>query len=68
MIQYWRRIWRLRTDLITDPEFPFGFVQVRKSFSIFLFENLRLYSYQPESQLETSSVDFLGFDGIKLLT
>jgi hypothetical protein len=29
MIQYWRRIWRGRTGSITDPSFPFGFVQVK---------------------------------------
>ncbi|CAF0850228.1 unnamed protein product [Adineta steineri] len=28
MIQYWRRIWQKRTNLATDPTFPFGFVQL----------------------------------------
>jgi hypothetical protein len=28
MIQYWRQIWKERTNNITDIEFPFGFVQV----------------------------------------
>ncbi len=29
MIESWRNIWYTRTDSITDPVFPFGFVQVR---------------------------------------
>jgi hypothetical protein len=29
MIQYWRQTWNERTNGITDPQFPFGFVQVR---------------------------------------
>ncbi len=28
MIQYWRQIWKERTNNITNIEFPFGFVQV----------------------------------------
>ncbi|CAF1052728.1 unnamed protein product [Rotaria sordida] len=28
MIQYWRHIWQNRTYFITDPIFPFGFVQL----------------------------------------
>jgi hypothetical protein len=28
MIQYWRQIWNERTNGITDIQFPFGFVQV----------------------------------------
>jgi sialate O-acetylesterase len=28
MIEYWRNIWNTRTNGITDPLFPFGFVQV----------------------------------------
>ena len=32
MIEYWRQIWSTRTNGLTDPQFPFGFVQV----SVFL--------------------------------
>jgi sialate O-acetylesterase len=28
MIEAWRAIWHDRTNSITDPTFPFGFVQV----------------------------------------
>jgi sialate O-acetylesterase len=28
MIQAWRNVWYTRTNSTTDPEFPFGFVQV----------------------------------------
>ena len=28
MIEYWRKVWNQRTNGITDPQFPFGFVQV----------------------------------------
>ncbi|CAF1153132.1 unnamed protein product [Adineta ricciae] len=28
MIEYWRAIWNTRTQSITDPAFPFGFVQL----------------------------------------
>jgi sialate O-acetylesterase len=28
LIEYWRSIWHARTNAITDPLFPFGFVQV----------------------------------------
>ncbi len=31
MIESWRAIWYNRTNSITDPTFPFGFVQVRAS-------------------------------------
>jgi hypothetical protein len=31
MIASWRAIWYERTDSITDPIFPFGFVQVNTS-------------------------------------
>jgi len=30
MIESWRAIWHERTDFITDPTFPFGFVQVMR--------------------------------------
>ena len=33
LIHYWRDIWNKRTNGITDIQFPFGFVQVRFSFS-----------------------------------
>ncbi len=32
MIEAWRNIWHTRTESITDPTFPFGFVQVRTLF------------------------------------
>ncbi len=35
MIEYWRNIWYERTNSSTDPNFPFGFVQVK----IFLFND-----------------------------
>ncbi len=28
MIQYWRNIWHQRTNSSTDPNFPFGFVEL----------------------------------------
>jgi hypothetical protein len=28
MIESWRQVWNQRTNGITDPQFPFGFVQV----------------------------------------
>ena len=28
LIQYWRQIWNSRTNGTTNPQFPFGFVQV----------------------------------------
>lgn len=28
MIEYWRNTWYERTNSTTDPQFPFGFVQV----------------------------------------
>jgi hypothetical protein len=34
MIEYWRTIWHVRTNFTTNPRFPFGFVQVRRSFFI----------------------------------
>ena len=34
MISYWRQTWHERTNGTTDPEFPFGFVQVRFFFQI----------------------------------
>ncbi len=34
MIQAWRNVWHTRTNAMTDPTFPFGFVQVRSSFVI----------------------------------
>ena len=30
LIQTWRSIWHTRTNSISDPTFPFGFVQVSK--------------------------------------
>jgi hypothetical protein len=30
MIESWRAVWHMRTDSITDPTFPFGFVQVMR--------------------------------------
>jgi hypothetical protein len=32
MIEAWRAVWHVRTDSITDPAFPFGFVQVERTF------------------------------------
>ena len=34
MIESWRNVWHTRTQSITDPNFPFGFVQVIKFFLI----------------------------------
>ena len=28
MIQAWRDVWHTRTNMTTNPQFPFGFVQV----------------------------------------
>ncbi len=33
MIEYWRMVWNQRTNGITDPKFPFGFVQVSFNFT-----------------------------------
>jgi hypothetical protein len=41
MIQYWRQVWNTRTNGITNPDFPFGFVQVKLS-SIFHIQNILL--------------------------
>jgi hypothetical protein len=40
MIEAWRNVWHMRSGSITDPAFPFGFVQVRKSFFITSFPTL----------------------------
>jgi hypothetical protein len=29
MIEHWRQVWNTRTNGITNPTFPFGFVQVK---------------------------------------
>lgn len=31
LIEYWRRIWHVRTNFTADIQFPFGFVQVNSS-------------------------------------
>ncbi len=31
LIEHWRSIWYTRTNMTTDPTFPFGFVQVSQS-------------------------------------
>jgi sialate O-acetylesterase len=31
MIEAWRNVWHTRTNAITNPNFPFGFVQVRST-------------------------------------
>ncbi len=36
MIQAWRNIWHTRTNGMTDPTFPFGFVQVRSFFLLLI--------------------------------
>ncbi len=41
MIQAWRDAWYTRTNSTTDPNFPFGFVQVRLSL-IFYFISLTI--------------------------
>jgi hypothetical protein len=40
MIESWRNVWYMRSGSITDPAFPFGFVQVRGSFFIASFSTL----------------------------
>jgi sialate O-acetylesterase len=32
LIESWRKVWYTRTNMITDPAFPFGFVQVNSCF------------------------------------
>jgi len=68
MIQYWRLVWNIRTGGITDPNFPFGFVQVYLLIRIF-FEKNKLFfcSYQQMTKAVIISVVSHGFDGIKLL-
>ncbi len=33
LIRFWRQAWNERTNNITDVQFPFGFVQVKKIYS-----------------------------------
>jgi hypothetical protein len=40
MIESWRTIWHERTDFITDPTFPFGFVQVNTSLIINIISSI----------------------------
>ena len=37
MIEYWRSTWYERTNSTTDPQFPFGFVQVNFFYLIVRF-------------------------------
>ena len=37
MIEYWRSTWYERTNSTTDPNFPFGFVQVSLFYLIVIF-------------------------------
>ncbi len=42
MIESWRQVWNQRTNGITDPQFPFGFVQV--SFFIQIYEEYCIHT------------------------
>jgi hypothetical protein len=69
MIQYWRQVWNTRTGGTTDPNFPFGFVQVCLVIKLSL-KNICfmiIFSYQQMKDRVLLSVVFHGFDGIKLL-
>jgi hypothetical protein len=46
MIQYWRQVWNTRTNGITNPDFPFGFVQVIIYFNYILYKIYIIVSYQ----------------------
>lgn len=39
MIAAWRDVWHTRTNATTEPQFPFGFVQVKQSLLCRLFVN-----------------------------
>src|SRR5262245_50639282 len=68
MIEAWRNIWHIRTDSITNPYFPFGFVQVTEFLLFnFLFFNYFFLSYLQMIQQVKLLEDFLGFVGIKHL-
>lgn len=69
MIEYWRRVWNTRTGGITDPNFPFGFVQVCLliKFTSKKIHFMIIYSYQQMKDQVMLSVVFHGFVGIKLL-
>ena len=69
MIESWRNIWYTRTDSITDPVFPFGFVQVRIFFFFVMPSTIFviIVSYQLMTRQAQELVDFLGFVGIKHL-
>jgi hypothetical protein len=67
LIEYWRNIWHERTNSNTDPNFPFGFVQVPIFlFITFIFYHF-LFSYRQETERVISSEDFQIFVGIKHL-
>jgi len=66
LIESWRNVWHERTNGSTDPNFPFGFVQVR-IFINFIFYGF-FFSYRQEITRVMSSEDFQQFVGIKHLT
>jgi hypothetical protein len=66
MIESWRSVWLLRTGFITDPIFPFGFVQVRGCLlSSFNPSFLSFFRYRHSKQQVRLLEDFHGFAGIK---
>jgi hypothetical protein len=67
MIESWRNVWYMRSGSNTDPTFPFGFVQVRRSFFYHFFSKSIIIRYQQVTQQERLSEDFHGFVGIKHL-
>ena len=67
MIEAWRNVWHTRTQSITDPNFPFGFVQVKKFFLMNRSITVFLSSYQRLMQQVRESEASHGFVGIKHL-
>jgi magnesium-transporting ATPase (P-type) len=67
LIEYWRSTWYQRTNSNTDPNFPFGFVQVKVFQLIISIFYCFSFSYQRELEILMSREDFHGFVGIKHL-
>lgn len=68
LIYYWRQTWNQRTNGLTNPEFPFGFVQVILYLIICIFLIYLTFSYLQVEILQTiHSMDIHGFDGIRHL-
>jgi hypothetical protein len=67
LIEHWRAVWFARTSSITEPTFPFGFVQVRYFLVYYTFRTIFLSSYPQMNEQVRLLVGFLGFVGTKHL-